>query len=234
MHPVILLIVLIAVLYFLSMVKRLPPAKQKQLRNRMLLFGVGGILLVGLLTGRLNPIFAALAAAVPLLHRLSAVGQLFKTFAGGQRHASSGQTSRVRTKFLHMTLEHDTGQMNGEIIAGDFAGKTLSELSLAQLTSLLERYRREDPQSAAVLEAYLDRNHSEEWAGAGERAQPNVTTADMTTGEACEVLGVSQGASQEEIVTAHRRLMQKLHPDRGGSTYLAAKINQAKEVLLGA
>jgi DnaJ-domain-containing protein 1 len=95
---------------------------------------------------------------------------------------------------------------------------------------------QQDEESAALLQAYLDRVYEDEWrqeAGAEEQKQTAGNPGEMSTQEALEVLGLSPGASEKEIIEAHRRLMQKLHPDRGGSAYLAATINMAKKTLLG-
>jgi len=54
----------------------------------------------------------------------------------------------------------------------------------------------------------------------------------MTKDKAYNVLGLKPGATKEEIITAHKKMMQKVHPDRGGSDYLAAEINTAKDILL--
>jgi hypothetical protein len=128
--------------------------------------------------------------------------------------------------------------MDGTVLEGPRQGKRLSDLPLDELLELLAVCRREDGQSAAVLEAYLDRGYSDwrEQAGVGDAGQDtrsaSMGTGEMTRNEAYAVLGLQAGASKEEIRDAHRHLMQKLHPDRGGSTYLAAKINQAKDLLL--
>jgi hypothetical protein len=206
-----------------------------------------GTLLIALAaTGRLNWVFALFGAALPFLRRLlpllgyvPAARRAYQQFknagAGGQE--SSGQQSVVQTRFLKMTLDHDSGEMNGVVLEGRYAGQAFSELALGQLLELLGEFEREDEESARLLRAYLDRAHGEEWeqasasqGGSGESG----FSSTMTRQEAYEILGLEPGASDEEVREAHRRLMQKLHPDRGGSTFLAAKINQAKDLLLRA
>jgi hypothetical protein len=126
--------------------------------------------------------------------------------------------------------------MNGVVLEGTFAGKQLHELDLEDLVKLFRECRMADEESAALIQAYLDRVHGEGWrakAGARTDYRPPPGAGKMTREEACQVLGLAPGASREEIIEAHRRLMQKLHPDRGGSDYLAAMINQAKDMLLG-
>lgn len=161
---------------------------------------------------------------------------------------ASGRTSQVRTQTLEMTLDLDTGAISGEILRGPYAGQQIDALTPAQIAEIWSECRYSDPQSAQILEAYLDREHSgwREHAGAsgtggddgsGERRRRDGRDAPagngpMSVEEACDVLGVSPNASEEEIARAHRTRMMQNHPDRGGSTYLAAKINEAKSVLL--
>ena len=134
-----------------------------------------------------------------------------------------------------MTLDHDSGEIDGEVLAGRFEGSRLARLDLDELLELL-RECGHDEESAAMLQAYLDRVHGEAWRDrAGERARDGAdsTGGSMSRAEALQVLGLEGDPDEAEIVEAHRRLMQKLHPDRGGSSYLAARINQAKDTLLG-
>ena len=162
---------------------------------------------------------------------------------GGGR-PSPGKVSEVETAWLRMQLEHDTGLMRGAIRKGPWTGMELSALTLDQLVALLGDCWADDVQSAQLLETYLDRVFGADWrdraqgARAGQGGNSGRARggggARMSREEACEVLGVRPGASPEEIKEAYRRLMQKLHPDQGGSTYLAAKINQARDVLLDA
>jgi hypothetical protein len=149
---------------------------------------------------------------------------------------SPGKTSRVRSQFLDMVLDHDSGDLRGQIVAGEQTGRSLNEFDLSQLVGLAATF---DPESRALLESYLDRR----FAGWREDAQSNAAgrqggqvrrppSGKMTEEEAYQILGLEPGASAEEIGRAHRLLMKKLHPDQGGSTYLAARVNQAKDVLL--
>ena len=186
----------------------------------------------------LNPLFALLVAAVPVAQRalgLLRAAQGLRGMHGGTGSGpdrTTGRTSRIETRFLSMVLDVETGDMDGVVREGRFRGQRLSGLDLGALRALLEECRAGDAQSVTVLEAYLDRVHGEAWRSPGADGGSRVPSATMSLDEARQVLGIGPGAGREEIVSAHRRLMQRLHPDRGGSTYLAAKINQAKDLLL--
>ena len=245
------LIILIAlvggVLWFLHWFRHTPPEQVAKFLRRSLLYGGIGLLVLLAATGRLNPVFAALAAAVPVILRgvnmlrvLPLIQQVLRALGlSGLPGAAAGggQTSSIRTRFLEMTLDHASGDMDGLVTEGPMQGRRLSELDLEQLLELLTLCRSMDAQSAAVLEAYLDRTRGDAWReraqGAGAASPPGASGAEMTRDEALAVLGLARGAGKEEIRDAHRRLMQRLHPDRGGSDYLAAKINEAKRLLLG-
>jgi hypothetical protein len=152
-------------------------------------------------------------------------------FSGARR--SSGQSSQVRSQFLDMALDHDSGAMSGRILAGPHAGRLLDEFDLPELTAMMAGF---DGESVALLESYLDRRfpawreHAQGNAAGGQRrAAPG---GKMTDEEAYQILGLQPGAGRDEIGRAHRALMKKLHPDQGGSTYLAARVNEAKDTLL--
>jgi len=147
---------------------------------------------------------------------------------------SPGQVSQVRSAFIEMELDHDTGAMRGHILAGQYEGAALDTLEVATLTGLLPTI---DEESRALLMAYLDRrepawrDHVQGDPAAGT-ADSSWSSGKMTEQEAYQILGLQPGASTEEIGRAHRALMKKLHPDQGGSTYLAARVNEAKDILL--
>jgi hypothetical protein len=151
--------------------------------------------------------------------------------AGAQR--SSGQTSRVRSQFLDMRLDHDSGALLGQIVAGPNAGHSLDEFDLPQLTAMISGF---DAESVSLLESYLDRRfpawrQNAQGNAAGGQSR-SASSGKMTNEEAYQILGLQPGAGRDEIGRAHRSLMKKLHPDQGGSTYLAARVNEAKDTLL--
>ncbi len=146
-----------------------------------------------------------------------------------------GQTSRVTTEYLDMELDHASGAMQGRVLKGFFAGRSLDRLRPVELAHLWQDCRYADPASAQLVEAYLDRLHPT-WREDMARAEdeiPKGPDGRMSLNEALDILGLAAGATADEVREAHRRLMLKLHPDRGGSNYLAAKINEAKDVALG-
>jgi hypothetical protein len=174
-----------------------------------------------------------LALAVPLgIAGLSLLGLWPGMAAFGRRARRGGQTSRVRSAFIEMELDHATGAMRGRILAGRHEGASLDEVETTTLVGLLGEI---DEESRALLAAYLDRRapgwreHAQGNATAG---QGGATRGPMTQQEAYQVLGLEPGASAEDIGRAHRALMKRLHPDQGGSTYLAARVNEAKDILL--
>jgi hypothetical protein len=149
---------------------------------------------------------------------------------------SSGGSSRVRSQFLDMVLDHDSGMLSGQIVAGEQQGHSLDEFDLNQLTSLAATF---DAESRALLESYLDRRFAGwrenaegngAWGQSGQVHRP--PSGKMTQEEAYQILGLQPGASDNDISRAHRALMKKLHPDQGGSTYLASRVNEAKDTLL--
>ena len=234
-------------------------AKNRPRKLSKLAAGAAGVLVAMLLflaaTGRLHWLAALLAGALPFVRWIAGffiaplIGNLLRSGFGafGQRSSfgspfgsaagtGGGPTaSTVATADLDMTLDHQSGEMDGTVLTGRCAGQRLSELDRGALQRLYEELSAED--SRQLLGAYLERRFAD-WAadGAGgadgDEARKHDGSQQMSASQALAVLGLDADASEQDIVAAHRRLMQKLHPDRGGSTYLAATLNRAKEVLL--
>jgi hypothetical protein len=202
---------------------------------RSLRYIVGGALLaigaVLSLTGRWGLGLFLVALGISAIAR----GRIGPLNLGGATR-SRGSVSTVRSSWFEMRLDHDSGDMTGVVLQGLHVGKSLDDLSEEELLRIYDLVLP-DPDSAALLEAYLDRRiagwreHVEGDGAAGSRGAPD--TGPMTDEQAYEILGLAPGAGETEIRAAHRRLMKRVHPDQGGSTFLAAKINQAKDWLLG-
>lgn len=199
---------------------------------------VGGVALlvlavVFLVVRRIDLAMLAAGGGLTLLGLRGARG--FRPAGNGSAGAGAGQVSIVRSAYFEMCLDHESGTMTGEVLAGRFEGRALDGVSRAELVELY-RETAADGDSRALLEAYLDRREPG-WrvdfdadATAGHRPAPG--TGAMTEQEAYQVLGLAPGAGEAEIRAAHRRLMKRLHPDQGGSGFLAAKLNEAKDLLL--
>jgi len=190
----------------------------------------GGIL--ALIAAALVTARGELAVGLPLaLMGFGLLGWLSTDMLGAAR--PSGGSARIRTAFLDVEIDRATGAMRGRVIAGRKAGAALEALDVATLTALLAEV---DEESRRLLTAYLDRRgagrreDAQQGANARQRAAPG--SGKMSEEEAYQILGLEPGAGAEEIGRAYRALMKKLHPDQGGPTYLAARINEAKEVLL--
>lgn len=196
--------------------------------------GVFAMIAVTAASGRLGA-FGWLLMLLPLIMQWRNIRQGL----GSMRRPSPGRTSNIETAWLRMTLEHDSGVLKGTVLEGAYRGRTLEELSEEELLDLLRECRVNDPQSAEVLESYLDRMYGAAWregadegTQAGSAGPTRPSGGSMTAAEAYEILGLKPGATDREIRDAHRRLLKLNHPDRGGSTWLAAQINLAKDVLL--
>lgn len=227
---------LVLLLAFARLLVSVPPRQLLAVGKWMGLGALGGGAVLLAASGRLSWLFTALVALLPWL-----VGAIERSrarrAAAGHPHGAgtgAGQASEVRTATLRMVLDHRTGSLDGEVLSGPFAGRWLSDLDLADLQRLLESCRRDDSTAVSLLEAYLDRHHPG-WRAGGEDAGPAAEPAapqTMTEAEAWRILGLEPGASDDAVRAAHRRLIAGLHPDRGGSPFLAALINRARDILL--
>ncbi len=210
-------------------------AKHARFGGIALLMGLAGLLL---LTGRFGAMSQVFALANHALRNRAMFRGRPKGFddVDGVYGASTSQSGpTVRTKYLEMKLDQSSGDISGSFIEGPWKGRSLGDCSRDDLLTALGA-ASDDGESVRLLEAYLDRtftgwreNHDERAGDRGARA-PN--PSGMAEDEAYEILGLEPGAKADAIRAAHRRLMANIHPDRGGSTYLAAKVNLAKEVLL--
>jgi hypothetical protein len=238
--PLTLVVLVVAVVAWVWL--RNQPASQRNaaILKLALLAGIGVVVLLAA-TGRLHFLFAGLAFLYPLLRRLlpSLLRGGLGGMAGGAK-AKSGNQSHVSSDILEMTLDHDSGTMSGKILKGPMEGRELTDLSEGEFLELLRYCRAQDEDSARLLESYLDRRFGDSWRADDEPTSEDTQAGGngsaggpLTENEALDILGLDPGASRDEIIKAHRRMMQKLHPDHGGSNYLAARINEAKECLLG-
>jgi hypothetical protein len=234
MNFVIGLILLFLLLTAIKQFSRMDAAAAARLvRHGGGVLGIIGALLL-LLRGRVG-LAATLASMVANFAGWRTTGAGWTAFRNAGSGAASGRASTARSAMIEMRLDLASGAMSGSVLAGAYAGTALDALSRPELMSLRLELARDDPDGVNLLEAYLDRRFAG-WREADERQGQGRGGAGpggaMSRREAYEILGLAEGASAAEIIRAHRALMKKFHPDHGGSTALAARVNQAKDVLM--
>jgi hypothetical protein len=193
---------------------------------------IGALLL--LLRGRIG-LAAAVAGMVANFAGWRTPGAGWSPIRNAGRGARPGRASSARSAMIEMRLDHDSGVMTGSVLAGSYAGRALETLARPELLALRQELARDDPEGVSLLEAYLDRRFAgwrEADQGQSQARGKSCAGGAMSRKEALEVLGLAEGASAADIIRAHRALMKKFHPDHGGSTALAARVNQAKDVLM--
>lgn len=225
MAYIFLLLILIG-LSLLWFVLKMPPKK-----GAAILVNSGPIILIAV--GGLLTLFKRGILGVPMI--LFGISWLRRSRSMRMPGFSGGRKSTVRSIYLEMELDHDTGEMDGQVLTGRMTGAKLSAMDEAEILSL---YREiyDDADSVALLEAYLDRYHPD-WrdnthADSSSNSGAASSFDSMSREEAYQILGLQPGASEEEIHQAWRRLVKAVHPDSGGSAFLTAKINAARDLLL--
>lgn len=220
--------------YFIQYVKALqhkPPKERQTALWRTIFIGLFGLTLVLVLTGRAHWLAAAFAGFIPFAKNFAGLliraVPLLKIW---QRNGGPQVGPTLKTPSLEIKVNISNGSIDGKVLSGVFEGQTLSSLNKEQLDQLLSQLHNDDAKGAKLLRAYMARRfHSN---GGEYQQRYSQTDTDTAASEAWQILGLKEGANKDEIIQAHKRLIQKLHPDRGGNDYLAAKINGAKDTLL--
>lgn len=196
------------------------------------IFRVAGPVVLGLVGAALS-LFGRVSLGAPLIMMAVAWYGRQRRVSGSRR--TGGQKSVVRSAWLEMELDHDSGDMDGVVLVGRFEGRRLFEMSDEEVVALAADLN-DDRESAELLEAYLDRRmpgwRDDAEPDGGPRERATHRSGPMTHEEAYKVLGLDPGASAVEIRKAHRSLMQRVHPDLGGNGFLAQRVNEARDVLL--
>lgn len=233
---ILLIAFLILAVTVIQLFRNTPKSKLKGLYWKLGLSAAAIALVLLAVTGRIPLIGAAIGAllpfvrnALPLLIRYFPLLKQWQQQRQQPPPTAGANTSQVDTPILKMMLDHDSNRLYGDVISGPFAGYALDSMALGQLQDLLEYCHREDKDSARLLMTYLNKRFGNTWQQQQAPPQPD---GPLNEEAAWAILGLRPGASKQDIITAHRRMMQKMHPDRGGSDYLAAQINQAKDLLL--
>ena len=209
--------------------KKMPPAKKKAFILKCVLFGAAGLLILGVVTGRMHWFGAVIAALLPML-RFGAGA--FTRVIPFWLHRTGG-VAPFKTPYLDVTVVIQQGTLTGTILQGPHQGKRIEDLNDKELEELEFFYKDKDVKSYYLIK-YGRRAFSGATQNKGSNQSQNQTPtfADPSREEALQILGLNGDPTKEDVIQAHRRLINRLHPDRGGSDFLAARVNQARDILL--
>lgn len=235
---VLIALVLAGIVFWWQWTNTADPVQRKRLIQRSVISGLIVIILLLVFTGHMHWLGAVLAGVLAfvrqnlgLLVRYSPViAQLYRSHASASKSPNS---STVNTKYILMKLDHDTGKLSGSVLAGEFKGRLLDDMSKPELARLQTWCGQYDTDSARLLDSYIVARFGDQ-TGSGRSEygkSASRSASDMSVDEALQVLGLTGSPTKEEITQSYRKIMQQLHPDRGGNEYFAAKANQARDIL---
>lgn len=214
------------------------PEQRKRLLQRSVLGGAIIIIVLLILTGHLHWFGAVLAGLLAMLRQnlgllvryAPVISRLYRSHVSG---AGPAGFSTLNSRFIQINLNLDTGVVSGRVLAGEFKGRLLDEMSRSEIDRLADICKLQDAESSRLLSGYVSaRFGGHAGPGSDGRDRSDIRTEPtMTIEEALRVLGLKGTPTKQEITGAYRKIMQQIHPDRGGNEYFAAKVNQARDVL---
>lgn len=196
---------------------------------------VSGLLVVIVLlaiSGRIHPLGAVFAALVPLVKvGLNLLIRYFPLFA--QLYGANYAKPRtLNTEDISVEINFATGAVTGKVLQGKYADKSLEELSESEISELLSYCQGRSKKSAYLLQLYIAQRFRRA-DGTQQSSQSNsANNGSLSKEEAAEILGVGADADKTEVTKAHRLLIGKVHPDKGGNDYLASLLNRARDRLI--
>lgn len=216
--------------YFLTVYKKTPKGQQKQLlKNYGSLIAIA-LLVIFIATGKLNWLIGVVGSAGLLIWRNLFLLKKFAPFFFQLANKHTGFSPVIRTKFLKVQFSKNS--LQGDVIEGPLKGRQLAELSSEDIETLSLYYKENDKESLLLLHAYIQQQNINPNSNQQNNNYHEPSSQELSQKEALEILGLDDSAGREEILKAHKKLLQRLHPDRGGSNYLAAKVNRAKDILI--
>jgi len=222
-----IVLVLFLVFWMLRNIRKQPASKQKKTYFNVFLWGLVGILIIGFLTGRMHWL-GAIAAFVIGLTKL---GFRFLPLLGMVKAKAGLSHPTFSSPLLRCTLDTQLLTLSGEILTGGYKGKSLDQLQPSDIQALLQIAQQTDKKAYYLLKVYQQcHQHSSTTQQKSQTHFDDISAPD--THEAEQILGLDKGYSKDDVIKAHKRLIQKLHPDRGGNDYLASRVNLAKTQLL--